>query len=121
MPFLLAELYTQGTDANILSIMTAVQNNDNGWIAGYRLVGTDPNGIVTRSEPSADQSIGHTPPSEVIKSGNIKFEPQPRAVYIAGVWSFYLENSEGQPVSETFTVDMNVENRVWYFFRFQSN
>lgn len=121
MPFRLAELYTQPTEANILSIMTAVQGGDNAWIAGFRLVGTDPNGIVTRSEPSADRSVGNTPPGEVVKSGNIKFEPQPKAIYIAGVWNFYLENSEGQPVSENFTVDMNVENRVWYFFRFQPN
>lgn len=121
MPFRLAELYTQPTEATILSIMTAVQTADNGWVPGFRLVGIDPEGIVTRSEPSADRAIGNTPPGGVVKSGNIKFEPQPRAIYIAGVWNFYLENGEGQPVSETFTIDMNVENRVWYFFRFQPN
>jgi len=119
--FNLAELYTQPTEANNLSIMTAVQTGDGGWIAGFRLIGSDPNGIVTRSEPSAGESIGHTPPSDVVKSGNIKFEPQPRAVYISGVWTFYLENGEGQQVSDKFTIDMNVENRVWYFFRFQPN
>jgi hypothetical protein len=120
-PFRLVELYTQPTEANILSIMTAIQTGDNAWVSGFRVVGTDPNGVVSRSEPSADRVTGYTPPGEVIKSGNIKFEPQPRAVYINGVWTFFLENSQGQQVSETFTVEMNIENRVWYFFRFLPN
>ncbi|MBI1878291.1 MAG: hypothetical protein HYR94_08720, partial [Chloroflexi bacterium] len=119
--FTLAELYTQPTEANILSIMTAVQTGDNAWIPGFRVVGTDPNGIVTRSEPSADRAIGNTPPGGVVKSGNTKFEPQPRAVYIDGVWTFYLENGEGQQASDKFTVEMTTENRVWYFFRFVPN
>jgi hypothetical protein len=121
MPFRLAELYTQPTESNLLSIMTAIQAGDNSWIPGYRVVGTDPAGITTRSELSADRMIGNTPPGGVVKAGNIKFEPQPRAVYIAGVWTFFLEDSGGNRVSEAFTVDMNVENRVWYFFRFQPN
>ncbi len=120
-PFRLAELYTQPTEATILSIMVAVQGADNAWIAGYRVVGIDPNGIVTKSEFSADRSIGYTPPGDVVKSGNTKFEPQPRSVYIAGVWTFFLESTEGKQVSETFTVEMNTENRVWYFFRFIPN
>lgn len=121
LPFKLVELYTQPTEANILSIMVAVQGGDNSWIPGLRVVGIDPNGVVTRSEPSADRAIGNTPPGGVVKSGNTKFEPQPKAVYIAGTWNFYLEGADGQPVSEQFPVSMDVENRVWYFFRFQPN
>jgi hypothetical protein len=121
MPFRLAELYTQPTQANILSIMVAVQSGDNSWIPGLRVVGIDPNGVITHSEPSADKAIGNTPPGGVVKSGNTKFEPQPRAVYIAGTWTFFLESSDGQQVSDQFTVNMNVENRVWYFFRFMPN
>jgi hypothetical protein len=101
--------------------MTAVQTGDNAWIPGFRVVGIDPDGIATHSEPSADSTIGHTPPGDVVKSGNTKFEPQPRAVYINGVWTFFLENDAGQQVSEAFTVEMNTENRVWYFFRFVPN
>jgi hypothetical protein len=117
----LAELYTQPTQANILSIMVAVQAADNGWIPGLRVVGIDPNGVVSRSEPSAGATIGNTPPGGVVKSGNTKFEPQPKAVYIAGTWTFFLESPEGKQVSEQFTVNMDVENRVWYFFRFMPN
>ena len=65
--------------------------------------------------------IGNTPPGGVVKSGNTKFEPQPVSVYIAGVWTFYLEDAGGNQVSEKFTVEMSIENRVWYFFRFQPN
>ena len=55
--------------------MVAVQGSDNAWIPGLRLVGLDPNGIVTKSEISAAEATGYTPPAEVIKFGNTKFEP----------------------------------------------
>jgi hypothetical protein len=54
----------------------------------------------------------------VIKAGNTKFEPQPKAVYITGPWTFHLENMDGQQVSPSFTVNMDTENREWHFFRF---
>ncbi|MDM8527380.1 hypothetical protein QUF58_04140 [Anaerolineales bacterium HSG24] len=115
----LAELFHSPSEANILSIMVAVQGHDGGWIPGIRVVGTDPNGLVTKSEPTADQNTGHTPAgSSVIKSGNTKFEPQPIAVYITGSWKFHLETADGRQVSESFTVNMSEENREWYFFRF---
>jgi hypothetical protein len=113
----LAELYSQPTDSTLLSIIVAVQTG-NDWIPGYRVVGIDPNGLVTKSEPSADQSTGHTPPAQVVKSGNTKFEPQPVAVYISGAWTFFLESADGRQVSDAFTVHMDAENREWYFFRF---
>ena len=85
-----------------------------------RVVGTDPNGVVTKAEPSADQQTGYSPAnSSVVKSGNAKFEPQPVAVYITGSWVFHLETVDGRQVSEDFIVNMDVENRQWYFFRFQ--
>jgi len=117
--FRLAEMFNSPTNATIFSIVVAVQNNDGGWIPGYRVVGTDPNGIVTKSEPSADRETGHTPAnSSVIKAGNVKFEPQPRAVYIDGVWNFHLETVDGKQVSDNFSITIDVENRQWYFFRF---
>lgn len=117
--FQLAELFNAPSTANILSIVVAIQNSNSDWIPGLRVVGIDPNGIVTKSEPSADRETGHTPAnSSVIKSGNTKFEPQPKAVYITGTWTFFLENLEGQQVSPSFAVNMDVENRQWYFFRF---
>ncbi len=116
----LSELFSAPTNANILSIIVAVQGHDGGWIPGLRVVGTDPNGVVTKSEPSADHATGHTPAdSTVVKSGNTKFEPQPVSVYITGPWIFHLESVDGKQVSPDFTVNMNVESREWYFFRFQ--
>jgi hypothetical protein len=118
--FQLAELFNSPTTANIFSIIVAIQTHEGGWVPGYRVVGIDPNGIVTKSELSADRDIGHTPAdTTVIKSGNVKFEPQPRAVYIDGVWTFYLEKADGQQASEKFTIVVEVEQRQWYFFRFQ--
>jgi len=120
--YILAENFAAPSTANILSIMVAIQDSKNNWIGGMRVVGTDPNGIVTKSEPSAPQEIGHTPAgSSVIKSGNVKFEPQPRAVYITGTWSFHLETADGKQVSDSFSVTMDEENRSWYFFRFAPN
>lgn len=115
-PYKLAELYSQPTQANILSIMVAIQAPDGNFIPGLRLVGVDPNGIITKSEPSADQMVGHTPPGEVVKAGNTKFEPISN--YVQGIWFFHLETADGTQVSDTFTVEMDVENRSWYFIRF---
>ncbi|MCB0212793.1 MAG: hypothetical protein KDJ52_25850 [Anaerolineae bacterium] len=111
-----SELYNQPTEANILSIMVAIQNQNGGFIPGLRLVGVDPNGIVTKSELSADKTIGHTPPGQVVKSGNTKFEPISN--YVTGPWTFHLESPDGAQVSDVFTIDMDSENRSWYFFRF---
>ena len=113
----LAELFNSPTEANILSIMVAIQTSNGDFIPGLRLVGIDPNGKVTKTEPSADDVIGYTPPSEVVKSGNAKFEPLSN--YVTGTWTFHLENVEGQQVSEQFTITMDTENRSWYFIRLQ--
>lgn len=111
-----AETYSQPTQANILSIMVAIQTPDGGFIPGLRLVGIDPNGVVTKSELSEGQTIGHTPPGEVVKSGNTKFEPISN--YVTGSWEFHLETPDGTQVSPTFAINMDAENRSWYFFRF---
>ncbi len=113
----MAELYSQPTEANILSIMVAIQAHDGGYIQGLRVVGVDPNGVVTKSEVSADQVIGYTPPSDVVKSGNAKFEALSN--YVTGAWFFHLEKADGTQVSDTVPVTMDVENRSWYFIRFQ--
>lgn len=114
--YAVAEIFGSPTQANILSIMVAVQTQNGDFIPGLRLVGVDPEGEVTKTELSAGSVVGFTPPSEVVKSGNIKFEP--RSNYVTGTWTFHLENAEGQQVSEQFTVTMDAENRSWYFFRF---
>ena len=113
----LVEQYTQPTQSTLLSIMVAVQSGDNKWIPGLRLVGVDPNGVLTKSEPTAGQMSGYTPPGDVVKAGNTKFEPLSN--YITGVWTFHLETADGKQVSDAFSINMDAENRVWYFFRFQ--
>ena len=113
----LAELYSQPTQANILSIMVAIQTHQGGFIPGFRIVGIDPNGVVTKSEISAGEVIGFTPPGEVVKSGNVKFEPLSN--YVTGTWFFHLETPDGTQISDTYPVSMDVENRSWYFLRFQ--
>lgn len=112
----LAELFNSPTQANIMSIIVAIQSQNNDFIPGLRLVGVDPNGVVTKTELSAGQATGRTPPGEVVKVGNLKFEPISN--YVTGTWLFHLENADGQQVSETFSVDMSVQNRQWYFMRF---
>lgn len=99
-----------------MSIMVAVQTPDGGFIPGVRLVGIDPNGVVTKTELSAAESVGYTPPAEVVKSGNIKFEPISN--YVTGAWQFYLEAPDGTQISDTVPVSMDSENRSWYFLRF---
>lgn len=97
--------------------MVAIQTPDGGFIPGLRIVGVDPNGVVTKSELSADQVIGYTPPGDIIKSGNVKFEPISN--YVTGTWFFHLETADGQQVSDIHPLGMNAENRSWHFMRFQ--
>ena len=97
--------------------MVAIQTHEGSFIPGLRLVGIDPNGVVTKSELSADDVVGYTPPGEVVKSGNTKFEPISN--YVTGTWLFHLESADGTQVSDTFPVTMDLENKSWYFIRFQ--
>ncbi len=113
----LAELYSQPTEANILSIMVAIQNHNGDYISGVRVVGVDPNGTVTKSEISAGEVIGYTPPGDVVKSGNAKFEPISN--YVTGTWMIHLETPDGTQITETHPVSMDADNRSWYFIRFQ--
>ena len=113
----LAELYNQPTQANILSIMVAIQTHNGDFIPGLRVVGVDPNGVVTKSEISAAAVVGYTPPGEVVKSGNVKFEPISN--YVTGTWFFHLEAADGTQQSDTYPLTMDTENRSWFFLRFQ--
>jgi hypothetical protein len=113
----LSELYNQPTQANILSIMVAIQTHNGDFIPGLRVVGVDPNGVVTTSEISAPNVIGYTPPGDVVKSGNVKFEPISN--YVTGTWMFHLETADGTQVSDTYPLNMDAENRLWFFLRFQ--
>ena len=115
--FQLAELYSQPTQANILSIIVAIQTHQSDFVPGFRVVGVDPNGVVTKSEISANVSTGYTPPGDVIKTGNTKFEPVSN--YVTGTWFFHLETADGTQVTEKVPVTMDVENKLWYFLRFQ--
>ncbi len=113
----LAEMFSSPSQANILSIMVAIQDHNGGWIPGLRVVGVDPNGVVTKSEPSAPEQTGYTPPAEVVKSGNTKFEPISN--YVTGTWMFHLETPDGTQVTESYPLQMDAENRAWFFMRFQ--
>ena len=97
--------------------MVAVQTHEGGFVPGLRVVGIDPNGVVTKSELSADEVTGYTPPGDVVKSGNTKFEPISN--YVTGTWLFHLESADGTQVSDTFPVTMDLESKQWYFIRFQ--
>ena len=113
----MAELFSSPSQANILSIMVAIQDHDGNFIPGLRVVGIDPNGVVTKSEISAGDVIGYTPPGEVVKSGNVKFEPISN--YVTGTWLFHLETPDGTQVSDSSPLGMDAENRSWFFMRFQ--
>jgi hypothetical protein len=97
--------------------MVAIQTQNSEFIPGLRVVGIDPNGIVTKSEVSASEMVGYTPPGDVIKSGNTKFEPVSN--YVTGTWFFHLETPGGTQVSDTYPLTMDTANKNWYFLRFQ--
>ncbi|MFN8456576.1 MAG: hypothetical protein U0401_18225 [Anaerolineae bacterium] len=68
-PLKLAELYTQHTQGQYFIYYGGGAGRQR-LDPGLRVVGIDPNGVVTASNLRPDRAIGNTPPGGVVKSGN---------------------------------------------------
>ncbi len=115
-------------DTNNFFFVILAQITDNGILQpGYKLVGThSPTGAHWESPPSCPDlckasgveaitdSNGNVVRFEVQK-GNVAFEAP---TYDTGTWSVWLIDPNGQQVSETINIQIDHENRKWYYYQF---
>jgi hypothetical protein len=116
--FLLAEFYNSPTANPFMVMYVAVVDANEIPIGDMKIVGTRLDHHLTYESPlSTWYYEGYNAPGEVIKSGNVKFEP-PGGIETTG-WVLYLANSSGARMSEDVPFATDEANRQWYFLKFK--
>lgn len=83
-----------------------------------KVVGTRLDHNLTYESPLSKWHFeGYNAPGEVVKSGNVKFEP-PSGMETAS-WVLHLEDANGNRMSEDVPFDTDVNNKQWYFIKFK--
>lgn len=97
--------------------------------AGYKLVGThSPTGRQLESgvscpdlcKASGVEAIYDENGNEVkfqVQKGNLVFEAP---TYDTGTWSLMLVDSHGQQASEIFQLELNSEQKQWFYYEFSN-
>lgn len=116
--YLLAEFYNSPTTNAILVIYVAIVDPNEIPIGDIKVVGTRLDHNLTYESPlSTWHYEGYNAPGEVIKSGNVKFEP-PSGMETTK-WVLHLEDPSGNPLSEDVPFNTDTENKQWYFLKFK--
>lgn len=115
---MLAEFYNSPTTNSFLMIYVAIVDPAEIPIGGLKVVGTRRDHNLTYESPlSTWYYEGYNAPGEVIKSGNVKFEPPGRIEDTA--WVIHLEDAWGQRLSVDVPFDTTQANKQWYFIKFR--
>jgi hypothetical protein len=116
--FLLAEFYNSPTTNSFLVIYVAIVDANEIPIGDMKIVGTRLDHNLTYESPLSTWHFeGYNAPGEVIKSGNVKFEP-PSGMETTS-WVLHLEDTKGNRLSEDVPYDTDVNNKQWYFIKFR--
>jgi hypothetical protein len=116
--FMLAEFFNSPTTNSFLVIYVAIVDIQDIPIGGMKIVGTREDHDLTYESPlSTWHYEGYNAPGQVIKTGNVKFEP-PGGIETTG-WRLYLADAHGQRMSEDIPFAVDQENRQWYFIKFR--
>jgi hypothetical protein len=87
-------------------------------IGDMKVVGTRLDHNLTYESPlSTWHYEGYSAPGEVVKSGNVKFEP-PGGIETTD-WILHLEDSHGKRQSEDVPFKVDAGNKQWYFIKFR--
>ena len=116
-------------DTNNYFLVVLAQIKDNGILQpGYKLVGThSPTGGTAESPPSCPglckasgvESITDESGNIVrfgVQKGNVQLETQ---TYDTGTWTIWVVDPNGQQVSEPINIQIDHENRKWYYYEFE--
>jgi hypothetical protein len=116
--FLLAEFYNSPTTNSFLVIYVAIVDANEIPIGDMKVVGTRLDHNLTYGSPlSTWHYEGYNAPGEVIKSGNVKFEP-PSGMETTS-WVLHLEDANGVHQSEDVPFNTDQNDKQWYFIKFK--
>jgi hypothetical protein len=114
----LGEFFNSPTTNSFMVIYVAIVDINEVPIGGMKIIGTrlDHN-LTYESLLSTWHYEGYNAPGEVVKSGNVKFEPPGGIESIS--WKLYLADANGAQMSETVQFDTNQNDKQWYFITFR--
>ncbi|MEW5959692.1 MAG: hypothetical protein AB1801_18355 [Chloroflexota bacterium] len=116
--YLLAEFFNSPTTNSFLVMYVAIVDPNEIPIGGMKIVGTRLDHHLTYESPlSTWYYEGYNAPGQVIKSGNVKFEP-PGGIETTQ-WIIHLEDANGNRLSEDIPFDADQSDRQWYFVKFK--
>ncbi len=115
---MLAEFFNSPTTNSFLVMYVAVVDPNDTPIGGMKIVGTRLDHNLTYESPLTTWHFeGYNAPGEVVKSGNVKFEP-PGGIETTN-WILHLEDANGHRQSNDIPFNTDQNSRQWYFVRFQ--
>jgi hypothetical protein len=118
-PFSIVEGPLVYTTTNYIFVVYARITNGNVLLPGYRLVGTHyTTGVHIESAPSCPylcKASGPAVEDALIQEGNVAFEA---FFYDTGTWTMVLVDPYGNQVSEVFHVNIDINNRRWFYYHF---
>ncbi|MCB9101470.1 MAG: hypothetical protein H6632_18170 [Anaerolineales bacterium] len=116
--FLLAEFFNSPTTNGFLQAYVAIVDPNDIPIGDLKVIGTRLDHNLTYESPlSTWYYEGYNAPGEVIKSGNVKFEP-PGGIETTA-WVLYLADAQGRRLSADLPFDVNANDKQWYFIKFR--
>jgi hypothetical protein len=114
--FMLAEFFNSPTTNDFLMMYVAIVDPNEIPIGDMKIVGTRLDHNLTYESPlSTWHYEGYNAPGQVIKSGNVKFEP-PGGIESAS-WVLHLEDANGNRQSEDIPFDTSQDSKQWYFVK----
>ncbi|NJN98301.1 MAG: hypothetical protein HC875_31540 [Anaerolineales bacterium] len=116
--FLLAEFFNSPTTNAILVIYVAIVDPNEIPIGDIKVVGTRLDHNLSYESPLSTWHFeGYNAPGEVVKSGNVKFEP-PSGMETTN-WILHLEDPGGRRLSEDVPFNTDANDKQWYFIKFK--
>jgi hypothetical protein len=114
--FLVGEFYNSPTTNPFLVIYVAIVDVNEIPIGDMKVVGTRQDHNLTYSSPLSTWYFeGYNAPGEVIKSGNVKFEP-PGGIETTA-WVLHLEDANGKRLSDDIPFNTDPNDKQWYFIK----
>ena len=116
--FMLAEFFNSPTNNSFLVIYVAIVDPNEIPIGGMKIVGTRLDHNLTYESPLSTWFYeGYNAPGDVIKSGNVKFEP-PGGIETTS-WVIYLADAQGNRMSADLPFETDANAKQWYFVKFK--